>query len=433
MKTGLKVFCYGVLLCLLVPSLRAQDSLQRIYAGRMLDVADGTLRENVLITVAGDRIQSVQAGAAKPFGKDVIDLEGYTLLPGLIDCHTHLTGNWHWDEDDFDVYTLPAASYGILGTINARATLEAGFTTVRDVHSAFYGDVALRDAIEKGWIPGPRMRVSGPGLTITGGHGALGNWLSPQLQFQGNPISVADGPDEVRKETRMHLKYKVDWIKIFATGGFGSFGTIPGAASYTQEEMAVAVEEARKRGVYACAHAHGAEGIKNALRAGVRSIEHGTYLDAECITLFKEKGAFLVMDLLAARYDYVEEYSGDWMASKISESGQEAYTDMTRRFKMAYDGGVKMAFGTDAGVYPHGRNAEQFALMQAAGMSAADAIRSATLTAAELLNMQADLGTLEAGKWADIIAVPGNPLQDLRTLERVAFVMKGGAVVKRPE
>ena len=408
-----------------------QDSVRQLFAGKMLDVQTGTLQDDVLITLSGDRITGIQPNSEKPAAGVFIDLSDQTVLPGLIDCHTHLVGDWYREPEDFDVYTLPAAAYGILGTVNARKTLEAGFTTIRDLHSYFYGDVALRDAIEKAWIPGPRMLVSGPGLSITGGHGALGNWMSPQLALRGGAgMSVADGVDEVRKETRVHLKYRVNWIKLFATGGFGSHGTVPGAASYTVEEMAAAVDEARKLGVFVAAHAHGAEGIKNALQAGARSIEHAMYLDEEAIAMLRDRDAYLVMDLLAGHFDLIESYDPEWMDTKISGDPRKEYEAYAARFAQAYRHGVKIAFGTDAGVYPHGRNAEQFHLMVQAGMTPADAIRTATITAAGLLGLETQVGSLKAGMYADIIAVRGNPLQDIRVLENVSFVMKGGTIYK---
>jgi imidazolonepropionase-like amidohydrolase len=428
----------ATLLCLFIcfsmcPSLPAQDEQKVIWAGAMLNVVEGILEKDVLIVVEGKEIIRISPAADREQYDDVLDLSQYTVLPGLIDCHTHLTGNWYMDLEDFDLYTLPAPSYGIIGTVNARQTLEAGFTTVRDVASYFFADVALRDAINKNWIPGPRMLVTGPGLSITGGHGAMGNWVSPAVEVSAhNNLIEADGVDEMRKMTRHLLKYEVDWIKVFATGGFGTHGTVPGAASYTVEEMAVAVDEARKRGISVAAHAHGAEGIRNALLAGVRSIEHGTYLDQGCIDLLKEKQAVLAMDLLATHYDLIETEQ-DFSDKDIEEQEhQEAYDSLARNFLRAYQAGVKMVFATDAGVYPHGRNAEQFALMKAAGMTEIDALRTATINAAELLSLSEKTGSIEIGKWADIIAVKGNPLEEIELLEEVAFVMKEGKVYKQP-
>ncbi len=403
----------------------AQDTIQNIFAGGMVNPENEALVENVLITITNDKISNIEINPDLSRIDNYIDLSEYTILPGLIDCHTHLTGNWF--DKKFDPYTLPAPSYGIIGTVNAEKTLNAGFTTVRDLHSYFYADISLRNAINEKFIVGPRMIVSGPGISITGGHGAWGNWLSPQLELKENPGIIADGKDEVRRETRNLIKNNVDWIKVFATGGFSSYGTIPGAASYSEEELLTIVEESKKNGRNVCAHAHGAEGIKNALKAGAKSIEHGTYLDDESIMLFKEKNAFLVMDLKGAYYDLIES-KGD---SKDNSANESEFLEMTKRFKKAYINGVNIAFGTDAGVYPHGRNAEQFILMKEAGMTEIDIIKSATIQAAKLLEIENELGSIQTGKIADIIAVKGNPLSDIRILENVVFVMKGGTIYKR--
>lgn len=402
----------------------AQDTIQNIFAGGMVNLEKEMVVNNVLITITNDKISNIVINPDLSKTDNYIDLSDYIILPGLIDCHTHLTGNWY--DKNFDPYTLPSPSYGIIGTVNARKTLNAGFTTVRDLHSYFYADISLRNSINEKLIIGPRMIVSGPGISITGGHGAWGNWLSPQLELKENPGIIADGKDEVRRETRNLIKNKVDWIKVFATGGFSSYGTVPGAASYSEEELLTIVEEAKKNGRNICAHAHGAEGIKNALKAGAKSIEHGTYLDDECIKLFKEKNAFLVMDLKGAYFDLIES-KGD---SKDNSANESEYLEMIKRFKKAYKNGVNIAFGTDAGVYPHGRNAEQFTLMKEAGMTEIDIIKSATIKAAELLEKEKELGSLQIGKIADIIAVNGNPLSDISILENVIFVMKDGTIYK---
>ncbi|HMB91009.1 MAG TPA: amidohydrolase family protein [Rhodothermales bacterium] len=414
-----------------VSEAKAQEDTHFILAGNLLDVENGVLISNALIRVENGVIQEVTAGADRQDYEDIIDLSGYTVLPGLMDTHAHLCDNTYMGED-FDFWAYPAATFGIVGTVNARITLEAGFTTVRDVSEPFYADVALRDAIKKGWIDGPRMYVSGPMITMSGGHGNWGNWIAHQHKVTTDADAVADGPDEVRKATRIHIKHGVDLIKIAATGGFGSHGTIPGAASYTVEEMQAAVEEARKRGLKVAAHAHGADGIKNAIQAGVHSIEHGSLLDQEAIDLMKEKEVFLVMDVLAAHYDLIEK-NQDYSDKELGHSNEEEYANYQQRFRQAYQAGVKMVFGTDAGVYPHGRNAEQFRLMVEAGMTPEDAIRAATIWAAELIGIENQAGSVEAGKWADLIAVKGNPLEDIAVLEDVRFVMKDGKVYKGME
>ncbi len=404
----------------------AQEGQKSIFAGSVLDVDKGDLVHNVVIHIKDDRIIKMEINPSQEELSNVIDLSDYTVLPGLMDCHTHLTGNWY--EKAFDPYTLHIASYGIIGVNNAQRTINAGFTTVRDLHAYFYADIALRDAIAAGWVVGPRMYVSGSGLSITGGHGAWANWLTPQYSLKAFD-GVADGTVEVMKKTRELLKYKVDWIKIFASGGFSSYGTIPGASSYSIDEMKAAVAEARKLGIATAAHAHGAEGIKNALHAGVRSIEHGTFIDDEGIALLKQKDAFLVMDLLAAYFDLFD-LKNNYEDRQLSSSNQEIYEGLEKKFYEAYSKGIKIVFGTDAGVYPHGRNAEQFALMVKAGMKEIDAIRSATVTSAQLLGVEKDLGKIEKGMIADLIAVKGNPLENIQTLEKVEFVMKSGKIIK---
>lgn len=415
-------------LCLLctfaIQSLSCQET-QAIRAGQMLDVKQGKILKDVLIVVENGTISKVETGKEQSSYTDIIDLSEYTVLPGLIDCHTHLADNSY--DTSIDVYELPTASYGILGTVNARKTLKAGFTTVRDVGANFYSDVALRDAIRKKWIPGPRMYVSGTALTITGGHGAWANWMAPQMQLNPNPGNPVDGEDEVRKAARVLLKNGVNLLKINATGGFGTSNSIPGAASFTIEEMKAAVDEARKRGLRVAAHAHGAEGIKNAIRAGVHSIEHGTFLDEESIALMKERKVYLVMDLLAAYADLIEK-NEDYSDKQLGQGNEAIYKGLEAKFKLAYEAGVLMAFGTDASIFEHGRNAEQFQLMHQAGMKPEDILKSATISAAELIGISAKTGSIEEGKWADIIAVKGNPLQDIQLMENVEFVMKEGKV-----
>lgn len=426
------LFCLSFLLIGTVGPLAAADTAEAttIHAGRLLDVRSGTYAENVLIRVEDGRVASIspagETGARSETAGPVIDLSGSTVLPGLIDAHTHLCDMTYLG-DEWDVWTLPEPMFGIHGAANARKVLEAGFTTVRNVSEPYYCGTALRDAVARGWAEGPRILASGPMISITGGHGAWGNWMAPQHELRDRG-AVADGPDEVRREVRTHIRHGVDLIKLSATGGFGSHGTIPGAASYTEDEIRAAVEEAAKRGLHVAAHAHGAEGIANAVRAGVRSIEHGGLMDSEAIQLMKEHDVFLVADLLAAHFDLVET-DQDWSDKDLASGNVEEYRKYAARFAEAHRAGVRIAFGTDSGVYPHGRNAEQFQLMVAAGMTPLEAIRSATTVAAELLGLGDEVGAVEAGFRADLIAVEGDPLVDVSVLTEVRFVMKGGEVV----
>ncbi|WP_234567852.1 metal-dependent hydrolase family protein [Rhodohalobacter sp. 614A] len=423
-----KLVCSFIFLLAWTGLIKAQEAPLHIFAGKLLDVENGVLLENVLITVDNGLILEIQGDANKASFENIIDLSDYTVLPGLMDVHTHLCDNTYMGAD-FDHWTYPAATFGIVGTVNAKKTLEAGFTTVRNVSEAFYADVALRDAINSGWIDGPRMYVSGPMITMTGGHGNWGNWIGPQHNVETEADMVADGPDEVRKAVRTHIKHGVNLIKITATGGFGTPESIPGAASYSVEEIQAAVDEAGKRGFKVAAHAHGKEGMLNAVEAGVHSIEHAFFLDEEVITRIKEKDIFLVMDLLSAHYDLIE-VDQDYSDKELNSDNENEFKSYTMRFNKAYHAGVRMAFGTDASVYPHGRNAEQFKMMVDAGMSSVDGIRSSTIWAAELIGIEKNAGSIEPGKWADLIAVRGNPLEDISLLENVQFVMKGGKIYK---
>jgi imidazolonepropionase-like amidohydrolase len=417
---------FALLVVLLMPTSPtvAQDSTATILAGRVLNVATGAYDSNMVLTIRNGVIAEMREASGRPTAGNLIDLSAYTVLPGLIDAHAHLCDNSHMG-DAFDHMAYPAPTFGIVGVVNARTTLRAGFTTVRDVSEPFYCDVALRDAIAAGWIEGPTVLASGKIITMTGGHGSWGNWLGPPHRLMSDVNLIADGVDGVRRAVRELIKYRVDVIKVAATGGFGTTGTLPGAASYTVEELAAIVDEARKRGLPVAAHAHGAEGIANAIRAGVTSIEHGTFLDEATIALMKEHDVFLVMDLLAAHYDFVEA-DKDFSDKALADGNAAEYAKMEGRLRQEYEAGVRIAFGTDAGVVAHGRNAEQFRLLVAAGMTPIDAIRSATILAAELLGVEAQVGSIDVGKRADIIAVSGDPLRDVRTLEQPRFVMKGG-------
>src|SRR6516164_2344202 len=317
-------------------------------------------------------------------------------------------------------------------TVHARKTLEAGFTTVRDVGSLPFLAVDLRNSINEGLIPGPRIVASGPGISITGGHGDT-NSYSPQTRVMMFPeerdFQIADGVDQIRHVVRAQVKYGVDVIKILATGGVLSKGDNPGSPQFTPEELKAAADEAHMAGRKIAAHAHGTQGIKNAILAGIDSIEHASLIDDEGIQLAKEHGVYLVMDI----------YNDDYLLGKAIEFGlpkenvekeKKVGRQQRENFERAVKAGAKMAFGTDAGVYPHGDNAKQFFYMVKFGMTPAQAIRAATSSAADLLGRSKDVGTIEAGKYADLIAVRSDPLADVRALENVGFVMKGGVVYK---
>ena len=404
-----------------------------IRAGRLFDGTGDKVRENMVIQVVGDRIQSVVPASATsiPTGATVVDLSKATVLPGLIDCHTHLGARADRYDEIYNFKDTPFQS-AFVAVINARKTLEAGFTSVRDVGSAPFLAVDLRNSINEGLVPGPRIVASGPGISITGGHGDLNNF-SPQTRVSMFPeerdYQIADGIDQIRHVVRAQVKYGVDVIKILATGGVLSKGDSPGAPQFTPEELKAAADEAHMAGRKIAAHAHGTQGIKNAILAGIDSIEHASLIDDEGIRLAKERGVYLVMDI----------YNDDYILGKAIEFGlpkenveKEKMVGRLQRenFERAVKGGAKMAFGTDAGVYPHGDNAKQFFYMVKFGLTPAQAIRAATSNAADLIGRAKDVGTLEAGKFADVIAVTGDPLQDVRALENVGFVMKGGAVFK---
>jgi imidazolonepropionase-like amidohydrolase len=397
-----------------------------VRAGKLVDVVAGKVLENQTILISGERITAVgpSASVAVPAGAELVDLSNATVLPGLVDAHTHLTGDPHQHGyASLGVSDIRAAMYGVH---SAQVTLNAGFTTVRNVGASGFGDIALRDAINSGELPGPRMRVSGYALGIKGGH--CDNNLLPH-DFHHVEGGVADGPWEARAKVREMAKYGADTIKICASGGVLSKGDEPGAQQYTLEEMKAIVDEAHKLGRRVAAHAHGASSIRDAILAGVDSVEHASLVDEEGIRLAREKGTYFVMDIYNDDYILQEGAKAGMLPESLDK--ERALGQLQRdNFRKAFKGGVKMAFGTDAGVYPHGDNARQFHYMVAYGMSPMQAIQAATINAADLLGWKDRIGSVSTGKYADLIAVSGDPLKDPAELTRVNFVMKGGAVVK---
>ena len=397
-----------------------------IHAGKLLEVKTGKTLSDEAVVIEGDKIVSVgpMAQVQRSAADRLIDLPNATVLPGLTDAHTHLTGDPRNIGYQSLGISIPRAT--LTGARNARVTLEAGFTTVRNVGAQGYSDVALRDAIDAGDVPGPRMLVSGPALGITGGH--CDEDLLP-FEYHATAEGVADGIEGVQHKAREVIKYGADLIKICATGGVLSKGDNPQASQYTLEEMKAIVAEAHRLSRKVAAHAHGAQGILWASQAGVDSIEHGSYIDDAAIAEMKKHGTYLVPTL----------YLGDWFLEHAAENrvpdfllvkAKAVMPAARRNVAHAFASGVKVAFGTDAAVYPHGLNAHEFAVMVKLGLTPLQAIQAATVNAADLLGWSDKIGSVEPGKWADIIAVDGDPLQDVTTLERVKFVMKGGATVK---
>lgn len=397
-----------------------------VKAGHLLDVKSGKTLSGQAIVIEGDKIVSVgPAGDVAASATDqIIDLPNATVLPGLIDAHTHLTG----DPKDvgYESLAITIPRQALTGAKNARVTLLAGFMTVRNVGAEGYTDVALRDAINAGDVPGPRMLVSGPPLSITGGH-CDNDMLA--YQYHASAEGVADGIAAVQHKVRETIKYGADLIKICATGGVLSIGDNPQASQYTLEEMKAIVADAHRLGRKVAAHAHGAQGILWASEAGVDSVEHGSYIDDAGIAEMKKNGTYLVPTL----------YLGDWFLENAAQlhvppsmlaKAKEVMPAARKNIAHAFASGVKVAFGTDAAVYPHGLNAHEFAVMVKLGLSPLQSIQAATVNAADLLGWSGKVGDLETGAWADIIAVDGDPLQDVTALEHVKFVMKGGAVVK---
>lgn len=426
------VWCAAV--CLLVGAAPAPASAKTlIHAGRLVDARSDAVRTAVTVTVDGDRIVSVIAGYTTPAAGDtVIDLRDATLMPGLMDMHVHISSQQSGAAGYAERFYLNPADVALRATTYARKTLMAGFTTVRDCGAGDKLNLAIRDAVAKGWIDGPRVIAAGS-VTTTGGHGDSTNGLASELQALLAPRlpGTANGADEMRAAVRQRYKDGADFIKVAATGGVLSLAKSGQAPLFTEAELAALVETARDYGLVVAAHAHGTEGMLRAVRAGVRSIEHGTYMTDEVMAAMKERGTYYVPTISAGRFvaekSKVDGYFPEIVRPKAATIGPL----IQETFGRAYAAGVKIAFGTDQGVGPHGDNGLEFVYMVEAGMPPMAAIKSATIEAARLIDMEDQLGTVEPGKLADLVAVSGDPIADIRRMTDVRFVMKGGRIYKQ--
>ena len=398
-----------------------------VVAGRLIDGLDGGVRENVTILVRGTRLEAVGEELDVPPGATLIDLSDHTVMPGFIDLHTHITSDPGGGGGSLRRWPGHLA---IAGVMNARITLEAGFTTIRNVGSDDFADVALRDAINAGMVPGPRMYTAVHSLGITGGHCDSNGYRPDIFEEPGIEDGIAQGIERVREAVNYQIKYGADVIKFCATGGVLSEGDAVGVQQYTDEEMVVLVRTANMAERTVAAHAHGLEGIKAAVRAGVTSIEHGSMLDDETVRLMAEHGTYLVPTMMAFE-DVRERALAGTLGGLPGRKALEIYPYFRESIELAMRQGVKIGFGTDAGVFPHGENAGEFRLLVDAGMSPADAILAATREAAIVLERTDELGSVEAGKVADLVAVRGDPLADIGLLQSIDFVMKDGVVYKQ--
>jgi imidazolonepropionase-like amidohydrolase len=402
-----------------------------VRCGRVIDGLSGAPLEGATVVIEGERIVRVGRGVQMPAGATTIDLGGSTCLPGFIDCHTHLMDEAGSGGDESESLRRTAAEVAFRSIKNARVTIEAGFTTVRDVGTYYaFTDTALRDAIDRGEVLGPRMQVAGFYVTIPGGGGEL-NAFAPEFRLPEHlRFGVVNGPEEMRRLVRRAIEHRVDLIKVIASGAFLAIGNVPHLPAFTEEEIRAAVVEAGKAGMKVAAHAHGPVSIQEASRAGVASIEHGSFIDDEAIRVMIRNGTFLVADLYDGIWIEEQGRAMGWPEEYVAKQ-VESKKIWPASIRKAAQAGVKIAYGTDSAVYPHGDNGKQFILMQEwLGMTPMQAIKSATSVAATLMGWGDRVGSLAPGRYADLVAVPGDPLKNLRILESVPFVMKGGRVVK---
>jgi imidazolonepropionase-like amidohydrolase len=413
--------------CVLVGVAVAQVAIR---AGRLVNPDSGTVLTDQVILIHGNKIEKVGKGIDIPANATIVDLSKMTVLPGLIDCHTHLADGAH-DGDPMVQFKKTGAQIALESVPNARAMLESGFTTVRDVGTyRALGDIALRDAINRGDIPGPRMFVAGAYVTITGGAGAL-TGLAPDIQLPWDlHYGEANGPWEVRKVIRRLAHDGVDHIKVLSSGAVLTHGSNPKSQEFTLEELQAAVDEASHFGLQVEAHAHSPEGIQNAIRAGVASLEHATMIDDEGLALAKQHGTYLDMDIYDEECIQEGGRKGSVPEDFLEHDAQLGQLQRDN-FRKAVAAGVKMSFGTDAGVCAYGTSGKQFAFMVKYGMTPMQAIQAATSNAADLLGHSGEIGSIKPGQYADIVAVPGDPLTDIRLLENVKFVMKDGKIHKQ--
>ena len=404
-----------------------------IHAGSLIDGRADTVRKAVTVTVEGDRITGLADGYTAPAAGDtVIDLKHATVMPGLMDMHVHITGEQSGQAGYAERFYLNPADAALRATTYAKKTLLAGFTTVRDCGAGDKLNLAMRDAIAKGWVDGPRIFAAGS-VSTTGGHGDGTNGLSSRIQHLLDEESngIANGPDEIRRVVRQRYKDGADLIKIAATGGVLSLAKSGQAPLFTEDEVRTVVLTAKDYGLKVAAHAHGDIGMQRAIKAGVASIEHGTYMSDETIALMKTHGTYYVPTISAGRFVAEKSKLDGYFPSIVRPKAAAIGPLIQATFQRAYAAGVKIAFGTDQGVAPHGDNAKEFIYMVEAGMPAMKAIQSATLEAAKLVDAEKDLGTVESGKIADLVAVPGDPIADISLMTKVSFVMKAGKVYKQ--